>query len=73
MTSPYTKLSTSRNCSSSSGITFLLLPEARTAFLGLGGGKDKHPAGIPSKTEGDSVSLSLPRYEINDLQFGGQW
>ena len=68
MTSPYTKLSTSRNCSSS---TFLLLQEAKAVFIGLGGGEDKQLAGIPSKTVGGSVGLSLPRYEINYLELGG--
>lgn len=73
MTSPYAKLSPSRNCSISSGITFLLLQEAKTVFLSLGDGEYKQLAGIPTKTEGGSVGFSLPRYEINDLQLEGQW
>ena len=72
MTSPYAKLSPSRNCSSSIS-TFLLLQEAKTVFLSLGDGEYKQLAGIPTKTEGGSVCFSLPRYEINDLQLGGQW
>ena len=60
-----TNLSASRNRSSSSGIIFLLLQEAKVVFLGLGGGEDKQLAGISSKIEGGSVGLSFPRDTIN--------
>ena len=73
MSSLYTKLSTSRDFSSLSRITLLLLQDSKTVFLFLGDGKDKQLARIPSKMEGGSGGLSLPQYETNELQLGGKW